>query len=51
VAAAAAGAAADPRAARIADSPLIRIVDMGHPDAVARTLEAALGRSASSGHA
>jgi hypothetical protein len=34
--AAAAGAAANPRAARIADSPLTHIVDMGDPDAVAR---------------
>jgi hypothetical protein len=51
VAAAAAGEAADPRAARIAASPLTRIVDIGDPDALARTLQAVLGRSSSGGHA
>ena len=50
VAAAAAGEEADPRAVRIAASPLTRIVDIADPDSLKRTLQEVLGRSSSNHH-
>ncbi|SDZ19442.1 hypothetical protein SAMN05660209_04989 [Geodermatophilus africanus] len=51
VAAAAAGKTADPRAVRLAASPLTRIIDVGDPELLARTLQAVLTRSSSGNHA
>ncbi|MCV2489835.1 hypothetical protein OF117_10720 [Geodermatophilus sp. YIM 151500] len=51
VAAAAAGEMADPRAVRIAASPLTRIVDVSDPEVLTRTLRAVLRQSSSAGHA
>ena len=51
VAAAAAGRTAAPRAVRIAASPLTRIVDVGDPEVLARTLQAVLRRPSSGSHA
>ena len=51
VAAAVAGEIADPRAVRMAASPLTRVVDVGDPEVLARTLQSVLRRPSSGSHA